>query len=257
MALHPVIAQSYRQQLPAETVAGVRQVLSGAVGSVLSGLDKATSDVDYMSIYAYPNETTVKAMIGASNIKESFFNADPDVFGYESVRVAELLLKSNAPVLNFMHASEYEGYNTAGSELVEIAQKHFMTLDALLRVFPASANASYKESVANASRASMSPETLVKDSPKNVARKLKVGFVILEQISQALENGFYQTRVEDRNWFLDDYPNMKYSDAEELFLSRLAKIKDADRQISSFRSIYDDKDIAILRDWVYRSKDFR
>ena len=35
-------------------------------------------------------------MIGGSNIKEAFFNSDPDVFGYESVRIAELLLKSNA-----------------------------------------------------------------------------------------------------------------------------------------------------------------
>lgn len=252
-----IIAQSLRDQLPAETVTGVRSLLSGAVGSVLSGLDKDTSDVDRMSIYAYSNEATVKAMIGGSNIKEAFFNADPDVFGYEAVRIAELLLKSNAPVLNFMHAQNYEASTEIGLELASIAQERFMTLDALMRVFPASANASYRESLANASRADMPADTLIKDAPKNVARKLKVAFVILEQISQALENGFYQTRVEDRNWFLNVYPEMDYASADALFLKRLEKVKSVDPKAVNYRAMYDNDDVQVLRDWVFRAKDFR
>lgn len=256
MKSQQIIEQSYQDQLPAETVSGVRSLLSGAVGSVLSGLDKDSSDVDRMSIYAYSNEATVKAMIGGSNIKEAFFNSDPDVFGYESVRIAELLLKSNAPVLNFMHAEQYEESTDLGLELASIAQERFMTLDALLRVFPASATASYRESAANAARASMDEKTLIADSPKNVARKLKVGFVILEQVSQAFENGSYRTRIQDREWFLNDFPAMEYGDAVDLFLERLHKIKNLDPSKLPFRPMYTDDDINVLRDWVFRSKDF-
>lgn len=256
MNSHQIIEQSFQDQLPAETVDGVRPLLSGAVGSVLSGLDKDTSDVDRMSIYAYSNEATVKAMLGVSNIKEAFFNSDPDVFGYESVRIAELLLKSNAPVLNFMHAEQYEASTDIGLELVSIARERFMTLDALLRVFPASAVASYRESAANAARASMDEKTLISESPKNVARKLKVGFVILEQVSQAFESGSYQTRVQNREWFLKDFPAMEYGDAVDLFLERRNAIKDLNPAKLPFRPMYTDDDINVLRDWVFRSKDF-
>lgn len=251
-----VIIESMKAQLPAVSLPSARLLLSGAVGSTLNGIDKESSDVDRMAVYAYSMEAVIRSLVGVSNTKDSFFNSDPDVFGYDVGRITELLMKSNAPVLNFLHSDSFEFSTPLGLELAEMAKSRLLTLDGLFRVIPASAMASYKESVYNADRESMDYSTRISETPKNVARKLKVAFVQISQAKQALDIGFYRTQVPNREFFLNDYPDMTYLEATELFAAEHQALKARSRENLNFKEIYNDEDVEVMRDWVVRSRSF-
>ena len=251
-----VIIESMKAQLPAVSLPSARLLLSGAVGSTLNGIDKESSDVDRMAVYAYSMEAVIRSLIGASNTKDSFFNSDPDVFGYDAGRITELLMKSNAPVLNFLHSESFEFSTPLGLELAEMTKNRLLTLDGLFRVIPASAMASYKESVHNADRDSMDYSTKISDTPKNVARKLKVAFVQINQAKQALDLGVYRTQVPNPEFFLNDYPDMTYADAVERFTSEHQALKTRSRENLNFKEIYTDEDVEVMRDWVVKARSF-
>lgn len=253
-----VIREAMQAQLPQATLPSAQLLLAGAVGSTLNGIDKEHSDVDRMALYAYSMETVVRSLVGVSNTKDSFFNSDPDVFGYDAGRVTELLMKSNAPMLNFLHSETFEFSTSLGLEIAELTKTRLLTLDALFRVIPASAMASYKESLHNADRENMDYETKVSETPKNVARKLKVGLVQLAQARQALETGVYRTQVPNPDFFRSDYPDMTYASAVEYFLTEHQWIKkmESEKDVSAFnfKAMYNDEDVELLRDWVVATR---
>lgn len=251
-----VIIESMKAQLPAATLPSAHLLLSGAVGSTLNGIDKETSDVDRMAFYAYSMETVIRSLVGPSNTKDSFFNSDPDVFGYDAGRVTELLMKSNAPILNFLHSDSFEFSTPLGLEIAEITKTRLLTLDGLLRVIPASAMASYKESVFNADRESMDYSKKISETPKNVARKLKVAFVQISQAKQALDLGFYRTQVPNPEFFLNDYPDMTYADAVARFEAEHKELKNRSREGLNFKEMYTNEDVEIMRDWVVAARSF-
>lgn len=254
--MQAVIIESMKAQLPAVSLPSARLLLSGAVGSTLNGIDKESSDVDRMAFYAYSMEAVIRSLVGPSNTKDSFFNSDPDVFGYDAGRVTELLMKSNAPILNFLHSDSFEFSTPLGLEIAEITKTRLLTLDGLLRVIPASAMASYKESIFNADREKMDYSTKIADAPKNVARKLKVAFVQISQAKQALDIGFYRTQVPNREFFLNDYPDMTYADAVARFEAEHKALKNRSRDGLNFKEIYTDEDVEIMRDWVVAARSF-
>lgn len=255
---YDVAIEAMNNMLPAETVSETGLILSGAVGSTLTGLNHDSSDVDRMLLFAYSPEATMRAMVGANNTKDSFFQPDPDVFGYEAVKITSLLMKSNPPILNFLHSdvNHFEFTTPLGLEIAELTKTRLLTLDALLRVIPASAIASAKESEFNARNAgdAVNDSMLVKDTPKNVARKLKVAFVLLTQTKQAVVSGAYTPKIENRNWFLEDYPSMNYAEAVSLFYDEVTKVKALDASKLPFKAIFDDSDVNLMRDWVVRAK---
>lgn len=254
--MNALIMEAMKDQLPAASLPSARLLLSGAVGSTLNGIDKEGSDVDRMAVYAYSMEAVVRSLVGVSNTKDSFFNSDPDVFGYDVARVTELLMKSNAPVLNFLHSDSFEFSTELGLELAEMTKTRLLTLDALFRVIPASAMASYKESLYNAERDNVDFTVKVSDTPKNVARKLKVAFVQISQAKQALDLGFYRTQVPNPEFFRNDYPDMPYGDAVAKFLEDHQALKNYSREGLNFKELYTDEDVELMRDWVVRSRSF-
>lgn len=253
-----VIREAMESQLPAVTLPSAKLLLSGAVGSTLNGIDKEHSDVDRMALYSYSMETIIRSLVGVSNIKESFFNSDPDVFGYDSARVTELLMKSNAPLLNFLHSDSFEYVTPLGLEIAEVTKSRLLTLDALFRVIPASAMASYKESLHNATREDMDFSLKVSQTPKNVARKLKVGLVQLAQARQALDTGVYRTQVPNPEFFRSDYPDMSYAAATDYFLEQHASLKTLASKSNpadfNFKAMYNEEDVEIMRDWVVATR---
>lgn len=253
---YQIAIDAMHNMLPAETLHETGLILSGSVGSTLTGLTHEASDVDRMLFYAYSPDATMRSMVAENNTKEAFFNSDPDVFGYEAVKVTSLLMKSNPPMLNFLHSSNFETMTDVGEEIVRLTKAELLTLDALKRVIPASAMASAKESehFAYSANSDITDSTLVKDTPKNVARKLKVAFILLQQAKQALHSNFYKARVDNREWFLEEYPAMKYAVALEAFQTEFAYVKNFDVSKLSFKEKYTDDDVRAMRDWVVRAK---
>jgi hypothetical protein len=253
-----VIREAMQSQLPAVTLPSAKLLLSGAVGSTLNGIDKEHSDVDRMAVYAYSAETIIRSLVGVSNIKESFFNSDPDVFGYDSGRVTEILMKSNAPLLNFLHSDSFEYATPLGLEIAELTKSRLLTLDGLFRVIPASAKASYNDSLHNANRGNMDFSLKISQTPKNVARKLKVGLVQLAQARQALDTGVYRTQVPNPDFFRSDYPDMTYDSATDYFIEQHDAIKKLASESKpadfNFKAMYNEEDVELMRDWVVATR---
>lgn len=93
-------------------------LLKGVVGSTAYGLAHEGSDVDYMGIFAAPNEV----ILGLSKPSESVVTKNPDTTMHEVRKFLSLCLNGNPSVSELLWLEDYEEFTSAGRRLIDIRE---------------------------------------------------------------------------------------------------------------------------------------
>lgn len=95
-------------------------LLKGIVGSTAYGLDHEGSDVDYLGIFAAPNEV----ILGLNKPSESVVTKNPDTTMHEVRKFLVLCLNGNPSVSELLWLENYddEYFGMAGRRLIEIRE---------------------------------------------------------------------------------------------------------------------------------------
>lgn len=94
----------------------MKVLLKGIVGSTAYGLNHEGSDVDYMGVFAAPNDK----LLGLDKIESSVVTKDPDTTMHEAGKFVTLCLNGNPSVSELLWLDTYAGMSDAGMELVNI-----------------------------------------------------------------------------------------------------------------------------------------